>query len=1067
MKKYSVLLFLVLFILAAAHGGAFAALPVKIKLDATTTKAMSIFISNFTELDMFEIPDVSGMTYDELVNFGVGHNFANNPKLIKIATGGNLSMDGKSVSESVKKYFALDFAPSVSAKYGGAEYNYSKGSYVFTIPAGRLIYYARVSEAFMDGSRILMTGEIYSKKDPKEVHGPFYAYAKPWKYGGKDTWALLSLHEGRLNEIPTVVTAAPTTKPEVSMPKPTTPADGEYMVIAEILPIMKTKGGKFVVTDIDGIKYLEYNEGIEGAAVFGNKLYLRPEAGWFALLSPEDGKVLGYIPADGVEPFPDFEPTNGALYMVARDNPELSLVRDSNKPPFGNFALLKGEIVPSLGRRDGKVILSFSTLDGEEGVGGRFVWADEKDLIALASYQPNNKKADRNLIPSVRRLSAYGNENEKIEELPKQFVDSLEKRAFLIDDKPLILKHGVFVDDMADLYQATKDYEADFITTDIFLHSFHLLFDQMLQKFERTYMAPKLAENLTEIIGFLDTARKHIEKDGFTEQGFNIAYEMLTVTRVLLSEKPNTSGLSSRAKGEINKIVAASVMENSEITAQKIDYSLFKPRGHYTLTPEFERYFLAVSYLGLAELQLRDKDENLIMPNIAAAAVISLALDAHIKTWEKFENSMNFLVGVPNAGDPKLFREIVRNCLGGKGMDSWKLLNNDTELSKLAMNIMENVPGPKIQSVVGIDKEGSDFENRDVVFRISPKRFTYDAYIMNWLTSPRVGTDEKPRNLPKGTDVMAVFGSSIANALSKSDYDVKNYETNLLKLKDEVAGYLAKENTVYASWLEAFRAGFDDSGSEQFFYRNAGWQWKKLATNLASWAELKRDTILYAEQSMAEMGDGGDWYAGRFEPPQPRGYVEPDPQFFTAMLNATNFLLSFIKEYGVESNDDEDEVLYSERLGKFSEMLTTMKNIAQKQVAKETLSPLEYAAIKETARAFDDKLLLPVHSAVFNLDEGELRKMAIIADVATDGLFGRVLEVGVGVPRAIYVFANDQSGGARVTKGYVFSYYEFEHPVSKRMTDEEWRAIVYDPARAEELEKFRPSWHEEYKKNTK
>jgi hypothetical protein len=38
------------------------------------------------------------------------------------------------------------------------------------------------------------------------------------------------------------------------------------------------------------------------------------------------------------------------------------------------------------------------------------------------------------------------------------------------------------VDEMADSYNETGDYEVDFFTTDIFLHSFHLLFDHTLQK---------------------------------------------------------------------------------------------------------------------------------------------------------------------------------------------------------------------------------------------------------------------------------------------------------------------------------------------------------------------------------------------------------------------------------------------------------------------------------------------------------------------------------------------------------------------------------------------------------
>jgi hypothetical protein len=57
--------------------------PVRMKLDADTAKKMSVFISNFTELDMYDIPDVSEMTDDEFVYFGAGHTFLNNAKQVK------------------------------------------------------------------------------------------------------------------------------------------------------------------------------------------------------------------------------------------------------------------------------------------------------------------------------------------------------------------------------------------------------------------------------------------------------------------------------------------------------------------------------------------------------------------------------------------------------------------------------------------------------------------------------------------------------------------------------------------------------------------------------------------------------------------------------------------------------------------------------------------------------------------------------------------------------------------------------------------------------------------------
>jgi hypothetical protein len=60
---------------------------------------------------------------------------------------------------------------------------------------------------------------------------------------------------------------------------------------------------------------------------------------------------------------------------------------------------------------------------------------------------------------------------------------------------------------------------------------------------------------------------------------------------------------------------------------------------------------------------------------------------------------------------------------------------------------------------------------------------------------------------------------------------------------------------------------------------------------------------------------------------------------------------------------------------------------------------------------------------------------------------------------------NDASGGARITRGFIFSYYEFERPLSDgRLTDEEWKKIVYDDSRAKELEQYRPAWYQKLTK---
>ena len=52
--------------------------------------------------------------------------------------------------------------------------------------------------------------------------------------------------------------------------------------------------------------------------------------------------------------------------------------------------------------------------------------------------------------------------------------------------------------------------------------------------------------------------------------------------------------------------------------------------------------------------------------------------------------------------------------------------------------------------------------------------------------------------------------------------------------------------------------------------RTEAWQRKQLQTQLASWAELRHDTVLYAKQS----------YTAGVKCEYPTGYVEPYPETY-------------------------------------------------------------------------------------------------------------------------------------------------------------------------------------------
>lgn len=84
----------------------------------------------------------------------------------------------------------------------------------------------------------------------------------------------------------------------------------------------------------------------------------------------------------------------------------------------------------------------------------------------------------------------------------------------------------------------------------------------------------------------------------------------------------------------------------------------------------------------------------------------------------------------------------------------------------------------------------------------------------------------------------------------------------------------ALEGTAYTHWLEALRAVSRPQLDETLprVLRTAAWQDRKLEAVLASWAELRHDTILAVEQSVG--GEGCQY---------PHGYVDPMPELYRSL----------------------------------------------------------------------------------------------------------------------------------------------------------------------------------------
>lgn len=171
-------------------------------------KRMSVFLSNFTELGFydFDVKEKSDEalylggpdSFPDLIRFGIRHNYINNFKSrvksckVKNCEHGSLTIEGKFVQESVKKYFDLDLK-NQSVMESDPPYFFDGKLYHFEGADGEAVYYAEVKEASQEGKVIRMSGEIYNAEDKKDRPATFKAVAKPHKWAGKNTWAILSM----------------------------------------------------------------------------------------------------------------------------------------------------------------------------------------------------------------------------------------------------------------------------------------------------------------------------------------------------------------------------------------------------------------------------------------------------------------------------------------------------------------------------------------------------------------------------------------------------------------------------------------------------------------------------------------------------------------------------------------------------------------------------------------------------------------------------------------------------------------------------------------------------------
>ena len=564
-----------------------------------------------------------------------------------------------------------------------------------------------------------------------------------------------------------------------------------------------------------------------------------------------------------------------------------------------------------------------------------------------------------------------------------------------------------------------------FITTDLFLQLYHLYFDCMLREVEQEELMPLLKEFCAE---GEKTFIKRLQWEKENEEGR--LYNTLGATEWLVTYfKVANALLKDQAPIDDADALAEykRVMKSENATSEYLDYtdvpfeySLFRPRGHYTRNDNLKCYFRTMMWLQTVPFRT-DVPFDMLKANILAVEVCDDYEHPRLHTlYKTLTEPMNYLMGQPDDVSIEQVNKIISDIATCE-IDPNELCDKVDEIAEKQTRIR-----PKFQRT-----------SRNKV-RLMPQRYQPDAEVLQEMVD--YDSETTKREAPKGLDVFAAMGVSAAEKILINELNEPNrwgkYTANLKRMKQRMNEIKWEENAS-TQWMSALKTIVDKPQHAPYFMLSPEWDKKSLNAMLGSWTELKHDAILYAKQPMgAECGGAG--------PPDPivKGYVEPNINFWQKAID----LLKENKKILSDNN------LLTEKIANANQQLTEQAEfllaMSKKELKGEVLKDVEYDQLEYIGAKFENMSLELLRDSEHNMwswddIQGPDRKVALVADVYTanadNNPMKSILYEAIGDADEIYVVV-EIGGYLWLTRGAVFSYREFNRSIDdQRLNDEEWQ----------------------------
>jgi hypothetical protein len=662
---------------------------------------------------------------------------------------------------------------------------------------------------------------------------------------------------------------------------------------------------------------------------------------------------------------------------------------------------------------------------------------------------------------------------------------------------------GVYEDEMLSIYGRIgaggdlQPWRNHFVTADSMLHAWHRFFENALEEVEAKELHPRLDAFLSRWLGVL-RARREGDAPELAAHWAQLEAQV-ALALVLLGddgEEPRKEltagwnedgspkelvleGIRDRAAtvlgalpqrwrqaalDELRLVLAKEGLAPSPLFGgydpdQTQDYTQYTPRSHYAKNQALRAYFRSMMYLGRNGWPLQPPDQGGESIGLSHALLLAESLaspapdgEAPLEGWRRIMEISAFFAG---GSDDVDYPELRRWLAGQTDLGAWSSASafDPGTLASLGVTLGElRQPGilsqARRRAIPG--EVGEEVREASLQFRVFGQRFTYDAWVLTELTPPMMTT--LPAT-PTALYVAAAFGDPAAREFALAWLDERGvadragYESKLAKLAATLAGVPDEEwfSSMAAKKLHLIGtlAGPKTEGFPGFM-RSPRWGAKHVETMLGAYTQLKHDTLLYAKQSYAEMGEGA--LDDRIDESEvPYGFVQPEVRFWAELERLVHYTYEGFSRHGLLPNVVED----FGHLGRFRKDVAALRLLANKTAAGERWNLEDRLWLLEFNPAYMAEPVDPMN--VPGPDDG---KAAIVADIQTNVQDSQVLYQALGRPHLVLALVGTD-GVNRLVAGTAYDYYEFTQPLQERLTDEEWRKRFY---RLDPEAPSKPSW---------